>query len=259
MTDDLLDMMKAPPPDYYGAKRRIEPEYADTFKTWKAAPSPATNTLMLKSVQPVLDTALRPLGNSPALRGHARRIALGALQTYDPEKASLRTHLMGHLQGLKRIAGRLDVPINIPERVMLQQRDVAEAARELEDELGREPSDIELADRTGLSPRRLGHLRQFRRPVSESAASYDNADGEVVSPEVEHETPQAILENFIYSDLTPRDQLIMDYALGRNGRDRLGGRAIASIVGITPGAVSQRLAAIQERINAAQDMNLFGG
>ena len=259
MTDNLLDMMKAPPPDYYGTSKGIEPEYADAFKTWQAAPTPANSSMMVKSVQPILDTALRPLGNSPALRGHARRIALNALGSYDPTRATLRTHLMGHLQGLKRIAGRLDVPISIPERAMLQQRDVAEASTQLADELGREPSDLELADRTGLSVRRLIHLRQYKRPVSESAASFDNPEGEVVGPEVEHETPQAILENFIYTDLSPRDQLIMDYALGRNGRPKLSGRDIALQVGITPGAVSQRLAAVQERFNEMRDMNLFGG
>ena len=259
MNEDLLDMMKAPPRDYSGVSKGIEPEYAEAYKTWKAAPTPANSTMMVNAVQPVMETALRPLGNSPALRGHARRLTINALHTYDPTRASLRTHLMGHLQGLKRISGRLDMPINIPERAMLQQRDVFEASRQLEDELGREPSDIELADRTGLSTRRLANLRQYRRPVSESAASFDNADGEIVGPEVEHDTPQAILENFVYTDLTPRDQLIMDYALGRNGRPKLGGRDIAMKVGITPGAVSQRLAAVQERFNSVRDMGLFGG
>jgi len=251
--------MNDPPRGYQDKPRGLEPEYADSFNTWKAAPTPENASKLITNVQPVLDSALRPLGNSPALRGHAKRIALGALQTYDPKQAGLRTHLMGHLQGLKRISGRLDVPINIPERVMLQQRDVAEHAQQLMDELGREPSDAEIADRTGLSVKRLVYLRQNRRPVSESQASFDNADGEIVGPEVEHETPQSILENFVYSDLTPRDQVIMDYALGRNGRPKLDGRAIAMQVGVTPGAVSQRLAAIQERFNMLRDQQMFGG
>lgn len=259
MNEDLLAAMKAPPRDYRENTKGLEPEYKTAFHTWRQDPSPGNAGALVKTVQPVLDTALRPLGNSPALRGHARRIALGALQSYDPERASLRTHLMTHLQGLKRIAGRMDVPISIPERVMLQQRHVAETATQMEDELGREPSDHEIADRIGLSPKRLAYLRQFRRPVSESQASFENPEGEVVGPEVEHDTPQSVLENFIYSDLTPRDQMIMDYAMGRNGRPQLSGREIAMRVGVTPGAVSQRLAAIQERFNTVHDLQLFGG
>ena len=259
MNEDLIKQMNDPPRGYPDKPRGLEPEYANSFNAWKAAPTPENASALIKTVQPVMDTALRPLGNSPALRGHAKRITLGALQSYDPERAGLRTHLMGHLQGLKRIAGRLDVPINIPERVMLQQRDVAEHAQQLMDELGREPSDGEIADRSGLSVKRLHYLRQNRRPVSESQASFDNADGEIVGPEVDHETPQSILENFIYSDLSARDQVIMDYALGRNGRPKLGGREIAAQVGVTPGAVSQRLSAIQERFNTIRDTQLFGG
>jgi DNA-directed RNA polymerase specialized sigma subunit len=259
MNDDLIQSMTAPPRDYSGKSREIEPEYAQPFSAWKINPTPENANALVHTLQPVMDTALRPLGNAPALRGHARRITLGALQTYDPAKASLRTHLMGHLQGLKRIAGRLAMPIAIPERVMLQQRDVAEAARDLTDSLGREPSDTEIADSTGLSVKRLLHLRKFRRPISESAASFDNASGEVVGPEVVHDTPQTILENFIYSDLSPRDQLIMDYTLGRNGRPRLNGRDVATQVGVTPGAVSQRLAEIQQRFDTMRDQSLFGG
>ncbi len=258
MHEDLLAAMKAPPRDYNENTRGIEAAYKPAYTTWKQAPTPENADALVKTVQPVMDTALRPLGNSPALRGHARRMTLLAMQNYDPERASLRTHLMSHLQGLKRISGSLDMPIHIPERVMLQQRDVAEHHQQLADDLGRDPSDIELADRTGLSTKRLAYLRQFRRPVSESQASFENADGDIVSPGVDHTTPQSVLNEFVYSDLTPRDQLIMDHAMGRNGREQLPGREIAARLNITPGAVSQRLSAIQERFNSVHDMQIFG-
>jgi DNA-directed RNA polymerase specialized sigma subunit len=256
-TDNLLDLMKAPPASARKSQG-LEPEFAAPFQAWKQSPTPQTASALVSAVKPVIDTALKPLGDSPALRGRAKQIVLTAASTYDPSQAGLRTHLMTHLQGLKRIAAQQEMPIHVPERVMLQQRSVQQATAELADELGREPADSELADRTGLSPRRLAALRTWHRPMSESAASWESPEGEVSSPAVQDGGPQEVLENFVYSDLEPRDQLILDYSLGRHGRPRLSGRDIASQVGISPAAVSQRLAGIQQRFNAAQDLELFG-
>jgi DNA-directed RNA polymerase specialized sigma subunit len=133
------------------------------------------------------------------------------------------------------------------------------AGQELQDSLGREPSDAEIADKTGISVKRLVALRTYRRPVAEGRANWENPEGEVFGPAVVNETPQSILEDFIYHDLNPKDQLILDYSLGRNGRPQLNGRDIALRVGLTPGAVSQRLAGIQQRFNTLRDMQLFGG
>lgn len=260
MPQDLMELMRAPPkPERDYSRSRLEPAYAKPWETWKATPNPQTASALVTAVKPVIDTAVKPLGDSPALRGRAKQIVLSAAGSYDPYRSSFNNHLMSNLQGLKRIAGQFDTPIHIPERVMLQQRDVYHATQELSDLLGREPSDSELADHTGLSVARLGKLRKYHRPVAESGVLFENDEGEVFSPAVETATPQAILEDFIYSDLTPRDQLIMDYALGRNGRERLPANIIARQLGITPGAVSQRLSLIQQRLNSAQDMELFGG
>lgn len=254
--DDLLELMKAPPVGYRQSQG-LEPEFATAFNTWKQDPSPQNASSFVKAVRPIIDTAIKPLGDSPALRGRAKQIVISAAGSYDPQKAGLRTHLMTHLQGLKRIAAQQELPIHIPERALLQQRAVQQAVGELSDQLGREPSDSEVADFTGLSRRRLTQLRMLQRPVAESAATRTSPEGQSYDPAVESD-PRAVLEDFVYSDLPPRDQLIMDYALGRNGRPQLAGREIAQTLGVSPGAISQRLAAIQERFNVVQDLELFG-
>lgn len=265
-SQDLFQVLTAPPKpprteSYPSSSRnRLEPEYAPTFRAWKADPTPATAAEVIRAVSPILDTATRPLGNSPNLRTQAKHVALKALQNYDPERASLRTHLMSQLQGLRRYAGQQDNPIQIPERFILQQRALQRATADLQDQAGREPSDTELSEATGISPKRIAHIRRWRRPLSEGQTTGGGPDNEEGQDQAVHQaTPEGILHDFIYSDLNPRDQLIMDYSLGRNGREQLNSREIARRVGVTPGLVSQRLAGIQQRLNSVSDMQLFGG
>ena len=254
--DDLFDMMAEKPAT--SKRNRLEPDYADAFNAWKATPNPQTSSAFLGAVRPIIDSAVRPLGDSPALRGRAKQIALQAGAAYDPNQASLRTHLMTHLQRLKRISGQQSNPIRIPERVILQQKAVNDAMLNLADELGREPSDSELANATGLSVPRLMQLRGYRPALSEGVVSHDADGNPTMGPGVERETPASIWHDFVYADLSPKDQLIFDYALGRNGRQQLPSGLIAQEMRVTPGYVSQRLAAIQERMNELQELDLFG-
>lgn len=264
MADSIFDKMTmGPKPTMESKRNRLEPEHAPAFHAWKAAPTPETSQALITSVAPILNSATRSYGNSPNLQLQAKHMALHALGTYDPEKSNLKTHLMSHLQGLRRYSGQQDLPIRVPERIVLQHKTMRDTAAEFQDENGREPSDIELSELTGLSPKRLSEIRLWHRPMAEGHvtsmyAAQDHSEDGPGDPAVEQTTPVAILHDFIYSDLSPKDQLIMDYALGRNGRPQLSSRDIAVRVGVTPGLVSQRLTAIQQRLNAVQDMGIFG-
>jgi len=261
MDDDLMTRIQAPPaPEPFSKRNRLEKEYELPYNTWKQDPTPVNASALVTAAQPMITSMVKPLGDSPALRNRAKQLVLTAAGQYDPEKASFRTHVMSQLQGLKRIATKQELPINVPERLLLQRRQLNEAHATLEDQLGREPSDTELADYTNLSTSRIAKVRSYVRPVSEGY--YDertNQDGDVSgTPTVESSTPQSILEEYVYTDLQPRDQLIFDYALGRNNRPRLNSRDIAIKLKVTPGAVSQRLSAIQQRFDQLQDIELFG-
>lgn len=256
MNDDLFDMMSTPEPQSH--RSRLEPDYADAFNTWKTTPNPQTSSAFLSAVRPIIDTAVRPLGDSPALRGQAKQLVLQHAGTYDPTKASLRTHLMTNLQRLQRISGQQSTPIRIPERAMLQAKSLRDATLNLVDELGREPSDSELANATGLSVRRIAQVRQQPYAMSEGMASHDPEGNPTTGPGVKHETPAEIWHDFIYSDLSPKDQLIFDYATGRNGRPQLPPGQIARALKVTPSFVSQRLAHVQTRMNELQELDLFG-
>jgi DNA-directed RNA polymerase specialized sigma subunit len=130
-----------------------------------------------------------------------------------------------------------------------------DAENELLDNFGRPPTDVELADMTGLSTRRIKKIRAFNQPISEgmtaahTGGSDDNTNTEIASVLPNYTRHTDAWLDFVHDDLSPTDQLIMDMTLGRNGRRRVSTQEIANKLRITPGAVSQRAAKIQDMID----------
>lgn len=238
----------------------LEPEFESAFTAWKASPGPQTNSALLKAVSPVIDTALTTYagkGHSPTLRSHARSMALSAFKTYDPTRGRLRSHMLSSMQRLRRISAQEQQIISIPEAVSLDYQHLMEAEKDLADVNGRMPSDLELADRTGLSLKRIAHIRQSQLPVAEGTTQL-GVDGEgpqdvgVTIPGRQNKA----WENFVYLDLGNTDRFIMDAALGRNGRRPMSVSQIAQALRITPSAVSQRAQKIQKLLDRPNRLGL---
>lgn len=233
---------------------KIEPDFAEPYNAWKAAPSPLTTGPLLRAVNPVLDTAIKSYGGkstSPNLRSQAKQLAIKAFDSYDPRRGTLKTHLLSQLQSLRRANAEEQQIISVPEAVRLDNYNLMQAEAELADRLGRSPSDAEISDYTGLSPKRLEYVRQLRVPVSEGMA--DN-DGNAPTVHGLNDDPEAAWREFIYYDLSPTDQLIMDMTLGLRGNDRLPPKEIAQRLGVTVGAISQRTAKIQQLLDSRTDV-----
>lgn len=247
-----------PPPFSSQSRYGASPEFDDLFDTWKQTPSPEINTKLLGTVQPIIDTAVNSYAGqsaSPTLKNKARLMALKALGTYDPKKGNVKTHLLSQLQSLRRAAAQEQNIIGIPEQVGLDFQRLSAAENELRDSLSRDPSDDELADMTGLSTRRIKKIRAFNQPVSEgmtalqSGDSEDDTNTEIASTLPNYTKHTDAWLDFVHGDLSPTDKLIMDMTLGRNGRRRASTQDIARRLNITPGAVSQRAAKIQQMID----------
>jgi DNA-directed RNA polymerase specialized sigma subunit len=247
---------EVPPP--FSGKRvpGVNDEFGSMYTTWKAAPTPENNTKILGAVQPVIDTALSSYGGqqqSPTLKSRARLMALKALNTYDPERGNVRTHLLSQLQSLRRLTAKEQNIISIPEQVGLDYQHINIAENELRDTLNREPSDDELADHIGLSVRRIRKIRGFNQPIAAGTVSRETAD-DTVNTDIASNVPGAhraedAWMNFVYDDLSPTDKLIMDMTLGRNGRRRTSTQDIAKKLRVSSGAVSQRAAKIQDMLD----------
>jgi hypothetical protein len=237
---------------------KLEPEFAPDYDEWKRAPSPQTTGKLLRSLQPAIDRGISAhVGRQPGpnIRAHARKLTLGALRTYDPGQARLSTHVINHLQGLKRVHRTSNQILRVPERVMLDRNRLFEAENQLEDQYGRPPSLTELADYTGLSAKRIERVRQFRHPVAEGQLAARQGPGgepEGFAPAVVNPS-NAYLE-LAYQDMGPINQNILDMTLGLHGQPQMSNQDIAKRLRLTPGAISQRKAQIQAQLDRMQEI-----
>lgn len=234
----------------------IEPDFQDPYEAWQADQTPQGNAAMLKTLDPMIDKAVKTFAGrtDPLLKSRARRITLNSLKTYDPQRGRLQTHIYNQLRTMQRVAGQQTHIIKVPERLMLDRRTIASAEQALEDELGREPTDDELAQRTGYSLKRLRKIRSYNPAMSEGFFAGMGEGG--FAPGVQQPESEAWVQ-FVYDDLAPTDQKIMEWTLGLHGRPTLSNQQIAQKLKRTPGAISQRKKIIQDLLDQEQDLSPF--
>jgi DNA-directed RNA polymerase specialized sigma subunit len=240
----------------------LEPEFEPNYKTWVKEPTPVNTSALLKTMSPIVESAIKtyaPGADSPTLRSKARMIMAGGLKNYDPNRAKLRTHMMVQLQGLRRASAQENQIVRLPEQVAIDAGRLNNASNFLKDKLGRDPSDSELADHTSLSVKRIAHIRQAKLPIAEgSISSVQGDEGESsFSPEIE--TPDSYLQwqEFVYHDLDPVDQLIFEHTLGAHGKKLLSNQDLARKLRLSPGAISQRKAKIQGKLDMRDELNVI--
>ena len=243
-------------------KNKIEKAYQPAYSAWSENPNPTTTSDLLKEIRPVIDSAVKTFGGaaagSPTLRSHARRISMESFNTYDPMRGPLKTHLMSNLQGLRRKSQQEQQIISVPEQVALDLYQTEESGKELEDKLGRTPSDEELADFTGVSLKRLSYIRQARRPVAQGTIMQSSGDAGMYMPAVKapQESSAAWVE-LIYSDLNKTDQYILERSMGLHGHQPQAQGQIAQALRLSAGAVSQRLQRIQAQLDKRDELEML--
>ena len=252
-----------PLPFAASSRGKVKPhgdKYIQAIQTWQNEPTPANAGVMLQTLRPFMDAAITAHVGvpNPLIRGQAKKLLVESMRTFDPGVSSPRTHIYNQLIGLKRIARNQNNVLRIPERISLEQGALVRFQKEFEIEHGREPSDSEISDELGLSAARLKQIRKFHVGLAEGQFR-TNSEGEdgSSSPGIKSDSHQKMWLKTVYSDLDPKDQQIMDYTLGMNGRKRLSNEQIAQKLNMTPGAVSQRKAKIQNILNNEDELRLL--
>jgi len=239
----------------------LEPDLVGPYEAWKTEQTPQRAGELLKAVEPTISASLRTYGTqkSPTLRSRARILALDAISRYDPTKSAMKTHLMSQLQGLRRYAAKEQQILSVPEQVGLNLGHLRASENELQDKLGRDPSDVELADHTGLSLKRIAYIRKARPSWSESSMVRPSDEGEdVFAPAVQQRgTGVRQWHELVYHDLDGRDQLIMEHTFGMHGKPVLTNQLLAKKLGVSPGAVSQRRARIQAKLDLRDELKVI--
>jgi hypothetical protein len=242
----------------------IEPEFHAPYTAWKTTPGLESNAALLSALKPTIAGAIKThVGeNNPLIESRARKLVLDTMHGYAPDRGRLSSYVYSQLQGLKRINRQQTSILKTPERVAQDGYYLSQAGKELQSELGREPTDSELADKTGLSFKRMHKVRQYHAPVSE---------GQIVDPETGMSGYSGAINNpwqqkrhsawthMVYDDLDPYHQQIMEHTLGMNGRRALNNIDLAKRLGKSPGAISQAKARIQTMLDQGEELSPFGG
>lgn len=184
----------------------------------------------------------------PTLYGHAKILTKNAIESYDPEKGSLESHIMLNLQRLQRLAPQTGNILDISEGNRLLQREITNVEKELEDKLGRPPSDQEIADHLGISIKRIRSLRNIYGTVPESAFEGDVAVESLGQSPQSSNIKHKLWQEAVYQELSPIDQYIAETRLGLFGKKVLPIEMVAKKLKMSPAYVSQRAKAIAQKL-----------
>jgi hypothetical protein len=225
----------------------LEPQYHDVYNSWHANKSPTTTSALVKAVDPILDEATRSYAggeaNTTNAKTTAKRLAIEAFDRYDPDRAKLKTHLLSHLRGLRRVTQRATQAIYLPEQHRIDAQRLASSLPELTEQLGRHPSDAELADHTGLSLARLKKARAVPGVLTSGQVGDSTGVAKVDKNALDKWTEA------IYHDSDPIDQIILERSLGLHGHAVMPAHEIAALVNLSPGGISQHKSRLQKQLD----------
>ena len=219
------------------------------YDAWKINPTPDALNVALGAAHPVMTSAVKSYvgRDDPIALSHAKLLTAEAFKSYDPKrKVQLRTHLMNQLQPLRRFAASRRFVTKIPERVQYDLSGLRETNMQLHDELGRSPTEEELADKSGYSMKRIRRLRTYASPVAEGYST--SSEGEEQGVPGEAVDPMQDWAAYVYHDMNPVDKKIFEWRTGYNGVATKGVVEIAKELGISAGAVTQRANRISQRM-----------
>lgn len=142
---------KKPVFDYAGAKQKD----IEAFNHWKATGDSEALGALMRQLHPVMYAQVeRVSGTLPksALSAEAKKWTYKAIESYDPTKgASLSTHVMNYLPKIRRLNYKFQNSARLPENLVLQYSNFQGAVSHLQESLGRDPTDDEIAKNIGWS------------------------------------------------------------------------------------------------------------
>jgi len=178
-------------------------------------------------------------------------IASNALDTYEPSKSQLNTHVVNNLKKLSRFVTGYQNIGHIPEsRVFLIGKYNA-IFENLSNDLGREPTIFELADAMSISPVEIERLQtELRKDLSMELAGDDEQKGFYMFARPEEEDPRAKqAREFVYFDADAIDKKILEYTYGIGGVPRLKFNEIIRRLKISDSNLKKRKKDLANRIN----------
>lgn len=219
------------------------------YEVWVMNPTKDNLYDVTESLQPTINAVLASFGSKdPNIRTKARIAAAKAVQSYDPARGvSLATWTTQQLRPLGRAIRESNSTLSIPEGIQLDAFTLNRHSKELEEELGREPTVEELADRSSISIKRIKDIRKkLRAESTESAFTQD--DGSSMLKGFAIDNSQEAMD-YVYSDSDTVDKKLMEYTVGYGGSDVLDSKTIMKKLNLTPVQLTRRKMRLSKRIH----------
>jgi DNA-directed RNA polymerase specialized sigma subunit len=125
------------------------------FNKWKETGDKKAMGELVNQLAPIIHSEVRKVsGTLPeaALVGEAKKWTIKAIKTYDPDRGvALSTHVMNYLPKIKRMNYQYQNSARLPENLQLQYSQFKGTISNLQEQLGREPTDDEIAKSMGWS------------------------------------------------------------------------------------------------------------
>ena len=171
----------------------------------------------------------------------AYRLARGAADTYNPASGyRFSTHLVSSLKKLSRLSTKHGGILRVPENKQFKIQKLNTAEEELRNEIGREPSISEVAEKTGMGLSEINGLKSSRkREVNVSSLAYAPVFIEGDNDDWVH---------YVYFDLPDRDKVIMEHKTGFGGKKLMSNDELARMLNTSPSTISNRVKVISDKI-----------
>ena len=219
----------------------------ELYQQWRRTQSSTDLAALVKALDPLIQSEVNRRSSTLArdlLLIQGKKLAVDAIKSFDPaQNVKISTHVTNQLQKLSRVNYAHQNAARIPEHSMLQFHSVAIAKEDFHAQHGREPSLEELSDSLAWSPKKL---KQFQTTFGrqELLESIDTPGDLFV-----HETHDPHID-YVYSTLSPRQQLVFEHVTGYGGRPTLSNPQIIKKLGITQGVLSYEKTKIKNAFEA---------
>jgi len=208
--------------------RQMETE---AWERWRSSPNKEDFGWLYNSHQPLINSVGNRFTQSTqlpksALKSRLLRNYIGALEGFDPSRGTqLHSHIHNQLgyrmnRYIQRHANVGRIPGDRSWMIPLIQQRTAE----LEDQLGRKPSDLELADDILISPNNLSALRRGQITPKTVGTVRKELRRDMVAEEAGGEAEvggRSMLEQqavFLHGSLNPEQQLVLEHTFEGFGK-----------------------------------------
>lgn len=225
--------------------------YREAYDKWVQNQTPENMAGVLAAFAPTINSEIQRFeGPKDLLRSRGKILTMKAIRTYNPMSgANLNSWVVTNLNQLSRY-GQSMRDVKVPELALRQAAEVNRVSQEMRYELGRDPTDEELADEIGISVKKIKRVRsQAKASMPSSAFEGEESDDNTFSaPGVQDVSKVPFATDAVYMSLSDRDKKIFDMRTGSHGSPVYSSGDIAARFGVSGAAISQRADAIAKQI-----------